>query len=138
MTTSDADMLAPGPMRMSSGPSFMNENPRSGRSRCIELTPRSIRIASTAPSISSSSANRSRMCRKLDWTVLIASGPWFDDAASRPDVDAPLASAAAASSRGRAMECASGSTSNPTKVRSSGCWRMIAEACPPAPMVPST
>ena len=62
----------------------------------------------------------------------------FDDAASRPDVDAPLASAAAASSRGRAMECASGSTSNPTKVRSSGCWRMIAEACPPAPMVPST
>ena len=33
------------PMRMSSGPSFMNENPRSARSSCSVETPRSARIA---------------------------------------------------------------------------------------------
>src|SRR5579884_2010999 len=53
-TTSRALSSAEGSMRMSSGASAAYEKPRSGRSSCIDDTPRSSRIASAPTSLSAS------------------------------------------------------------------------------------
>src|SRR3954464_5919924 len=54
LTTSQALASWVGSMRMSSGASAAYENPRSGRSSCIEETPRSSRIASARTPFSAS------------------------------------------------------------------------------------
>src|SRR5438067_1424019 len=54
LTRSRAESSADGSMRMSSGASTAYENPRSGRSICIDETPRSIRIASARTPLSAS------------------------------------------------------------------------------------
>src|SRR5215471_15480035 len=54
LTTSLALMSCVGSIRMSSGASAAYENPRSGRSSCIEETPRSSRIASARTPLSAS------------------------------------------------------------------------------------
>src|SRR5439155_20493451 len=54
LTTSQALTSWVGSMRMSSGASAAYENPRSGRSSCIEETPRSSRIASARTPFSAS------------------------------------------------------------------------------------
>src|SRR5215467_1854091 len=54
LTTSLALMSCVGSIRMSSGASAAYENPRSGRSSCIEETPRSSRIASARTSFPAS------------------------------------------------------------------------------------
>ncbi len=58
-------------IRMSSGPSFRNENPRSARSSCGDDTPRSTRKPSigTIPSRSSTS----RACENGAWTSVTRS-----------------------------------------------------------------
>ena len=65
-TTSRADTVALGSMRMSSGASTAYEKPRSGRSICIDETPRSSRIASARTPFSASwpSTSENSPCRR--------------------------------------------------------------------------
>mmetsp|Transcript_1212 Transcript_1212/g.3798 ORF Transcript_1212/g.3798 Transcript_1212/m.3798 type:complete len:241 (+) Transcript_1212:559-1281(+) len=128
LTISSAVVFALSPMRMSSGPSFINENPRSARSRCIELTPKSSNILSTPSTFNA--FNASRICLKFASTKL--------------NFNVPVARAFAAafslacSNLGCANACADRSTSNPINCSISACRVIIAAACPPAPSVPST
>ena len=82
-TSSAAEGSEEGSIRMSSGASVAYENPRSGRSTCIDETPRSSRIASAVTSltttaqddreISSQEAHLEAACRSLE-PIEIASG----------------------------------------------------------------
>src|SRR5712691_3291951 len=65
LTTSAADSDAPGSMRMSSGASTAYEKPRSGRSICIDDTPRSSRTTSAwTPLSASCSSTRAKSPRR--------------------------------------------------------------------------
>src|ERR1051325_6576124 len=65
LTSSRAEYGAPGSMRMSSGASTAYEKPRSGRSSCIDETPRSSRTMST------------RTPFEASWSRTAENSPWW-------------------------------------------------------------
>ena len=102
-------------MRMSSGPSFMNPNPRSGRSSCMLETPKSSKIPVTAP-----------------MPIPRATSAIPENSARTTTVRPPKRSR-----RFFASSTASPSRSSASSRAPSPAASKMASECPPAPAVPS-